>query len=79
MSNGLTPYGELVALLDMLPRLLIEARRARGLTQAAAGLEMGVTGRTVRRVEDGQGCHVDTAAIVLRWLDTRPKEMKAHV
>lgn len=79
MGNGLTPYGELVGLLDMLPRLLLEARRARGLTQATVAEQMGITGRTIRRVEDGQGCHVDTAAIVLRWLDTRPKEMKARV
>lgn len=71
MSNRLTPYGELVALLDMLPRLLVEARRARGLSQDAAAKEMGVTGKTIQRVEGGQGCHVDTATIVLRWLDIR--------
>jgi predicted transcriptional regulator len=74
VTNRLTAYAELANMLGTLPTLLREARRSRGLSLAAAATEMGVTSKTPQRVESGQGCHVDTAAVVLQWLDRRRQE-----
>jgi transcriptional regulator with XRE-family HTH domain len=65
-----TPYRELAALVDNLPLLLREARRARGLSQRAAARELGCSFSTVSRMEAGDDCALSNAVAVLRWLDT---------
>jgi hypothetical protein len=65
----LTPYSELADLLDRLPLLLREARRARRLTTRAAGDQLHVAAATILRFEAGTDGSRQTAQAVLRWLD----------
>lgn len=72
---GLPPavtYGDVAALLEDLPALLIDARRARGLNQRAAAAQIGCSQPTISHIEAGDACSLWTAARVLRWLDTPP-------
>ena len=70
MARGdLTTYVEVADLLEQLPRLLREARRARGLTLRATGLQLGVSNATVLRIEMGADFLLTHAVVVLRWLD----------
>jgi transcriptional regulator with XRE-family HTH domain len=69
-ESRLTPYVELATLLDMLPSLLLEARRARGLTQRATAAEIGISHAAVARAETGHGdMSLANAVLVFRWLD----------
>lgn len=70
MSERLSPYSELADVLDVLPILLREARRARGLRMQDVAAQMRVSTSTICRVENGEGCRLDSAVAVLRWLDT---------
>lgn len=69
MSAEPTPYAEMAAVLDNLPLLLREARRARGLSERAAAAQIGLAFSTVHRMEHRAGYHVNAAVAVLRWLD----------
>lgn len=69
MSAAPTGYRELAEVLDNLPSLVREARRARGLSLRAASKQSGITFTTLMRVEKGEGVTVTTAVAVLRWLD----------
>jgi len=62
-------YGELVEVLDLLPVLIREARRRRGLTMRDAAAEIGVSISGVSRWEARVG-EPDLASTikVLRWL-----------
>lgn len=68
-SEALTPYSELAGLLDRLPFLLREARRARRLTLRVAATQAGVAYATLYRVESGEDCQLSTVLALLRWLD----------
>lgn len=61
-------YADLADLLGALPLLLRDARRARGLSQRAAGAQIGGSYSTVCRIEAGEGCSLYSAVAVLRWL-----------
>ena len=69
--DGLTPYPEIADVLDRLPILLREARRARGLSVRATAKELGCSFATVSRIESGDDCVLSNAVAVLRWLDAR--------
>ena len=56
MSAKPTPYTEIAEVLDQLPILLHEARRARGLSVRAAAREIGCSFATVNRIELGEDC-----------------------
>lgn len=74
MSTGKpSPYVELVSVIESLPVLLREARRARGLSIRAAAAELGVSFATVARIEQGEDGLLSNAVAVLRWLDQTPK------
>ena len=64
-----TSYGELASVLDVLPLLLRERRRQRGLSQRAAAKEIGCSFSTVSRMEIGKDGRLNTAVQVLHWLD----------
>lgn len=70
-GSELTTYAELAAVIDALPLLLREARRAWGLSQRAAAAELGCSFSTVSRIESGEDCALSNAVAVLRWLDCR--------
>lgn len=73
MSSQEAPssYTELARVLDNLPLLLKEARRARGLSVRAAADELDISPSTVSRIENGHDAVVSNSLAVLRWLDTR--------
>jgi ribosome-binding protein aMBF1 (putative translation factor) len=55
-------------ILARLPKLLHEAREARGLSMRAVADELCVAPSTVHQIETGEGCHLSTAVRVLFWL-----------
>lgn len=69
MNGHPTPYAELAEVIDRLPMLLREARRARGLSMRAAAKELGISFSTIPRIEAGQDCALSNAVAVMRWLD----------
>lgn len=66
-----SPYAELVGVIESVPLLLREARRARGLSLRAAAAQIGIAPATVCRIEAGTDCALSNAVAVLRWLDQR--------
>jgi ribosome-binding protein aMBF1 (putative translation factor) len=68
----LTSYHELAAVLDSLPLLVREARRARRLSLRRAAAEMAVNATTIHRTESGEAPSVTNAVKMLRWLGTTP-------
>lgn len=73
MSERLTPYRELAEIIDRLPLLTREARRARGLSLRMAADKIGISFNTVTRIEHGDDCSLSSAVAVLRWLDWTPE------
>lgn len=73
----MSTYVELADILDALPMLLVQERRARDMTIVRAAEDIGVSSATVSRIETGGGFHAESAALVLRWLGTvRPVAAK---
>jgi DNA-binding XRE family transcriptional regulator len=65
-----TPYAELASVIDSLPLISREMRRARGLSQRAAAREMNLAPATLLRFERGDdGANVATMTAVMRWID----------
>lgn len=67
-SSGLTAYAELADVLEALPLLVREARRARELSIRSAGEQIGMDASTLWRIEQGASANTVTVAKVLRWL-----------
>jgi DNA-binding XRE family transcriptional regulator len=57
-------FAELAGLLDRLEWLVSDARRARQLTLAEAGTEIGVNASTLMRVEHGGDCSLKNAVLI---------------
>lgn len=73
MSDGvLTSYSELADVLDSLPLLVRERRRADGLSLRAAAKQTDVGFNTIARLEKGDDCSLTNAITLVRWLGTRP-------
>jgi DNA-binding transcriptional regulator YiaG len=68
-----TSYRELADVLNALPLLMREARRARGLSQRATAEQLGMSFATVSRIEEGRDGMVSNALAVLAWLDQTPE------
>lgn len=71
-TGELTPYAEIVAVLDGLSLILRETRRQRRLSVRAAAVEIGCSFSTVSRIEGGQDCALSNAAAVLLWVGRGP-------
>lgn len=67
--GSLRLYGELADVLGLLPLLVREARRARGLTIRAAADEVGLAHSSLHRIEQGEDCRLSSALLVLAWLE----------
>lgn len=65
-------YADVAALLDRLPVLLAREREVRDQTLQDVAQQIGCAQETIRRIELGIGCRLDTATAVLRWLASRP-------
>lgn len=68
-DDRLTTYSELADVIDNLPLLVREARRARGLSQRAAADQIGVAFSTVSRSEAGFDTRGSNLRRLLLWLD----------
>jgi DNA-binding transcriptional regulator YiaG len=77
MSAAPSSYGELADVLDALPLLVREARRARRLSVRATATQLGCSFSTVSRFENGKDVNLSNAAALLRWLD-RPSPAVDH-
>lgn len=62
-------YTEVAQVLDSLPIIAREARRARGLSLRQAAREIGCSFSTLHRIEEGENCHLSHAVELLSWLD----------
>lgn len=63
-------YAEMVDVLERLPQLLADTRRARQLSLREAAAEIGIGFTTVRRIESGEGEPSGHNLLqVIRWLD----------
>lgn len=78
MADYGTTYLELADVLNSLPLIVREARRARNFSQKAAAEQIGVTDRTIRRLENGEDVNLSTAVALLRWL-TPPADAQQHL
>jgi ribosome-binding protein aMBF1 (putative translation factor) len=68
---SLSPYDELISILDSLPVLVREKRRRLGLSLRAAADEIGMSAPTIQRCEAGQKeVSLTNATILLRWVGT---------
>ena len=68
--ESMMTFHDLADILDGLPLLMREARRARRMTPKEVADEIGIASTTVWRLEKGQGCTLKNASAILRWFDT---------
>jgi len=61
-------YDDVIQVLDRLPVILQEARRARRLSLREASDQIGVSFSTVTRIESGKGCTLVAAVKALNWV-----------
>jgi transcriptional regulator with XRE-family HTH domain len=66
-----TSYAELANVLNALPMLTRETRRARQLTVRAAAVELDISAATVTRIEAGSIPSVDRITALLYWIERR--------
>lgn len=72
MNDGpdLTTYAELAELLEQLPMIVREARRAQRVTLRVVADETGLSPSTLSRLDRGNGeISLGGAIAILRWLD----------
>lgn len=62
-------YDEVARLLEALPVVVFERRRALGLSIRAASKEMGFSYTTLARLEEGVDVHGRHLILALKWLD----------
>lgn len=68
MTDDLTGYAELADVIDKLPLLIREARRARKLALRPAADEIGTSAPTLHRFETRRVCKYALVPDLLRWL-----------
>ena len=70
MSDDLTTYADMADVLERLPQIVRDARRARGVSLRAVGREAGISNPALSQFENGHhtlgGAHT---VRILRWLD----------
>lgn len=67
-----TPFTEMVQVIDELPVILRNARRARGASLRDAAEQSGASFNALSRLERGKECSVSTLRSVLIWLNETP-------
>jgi len=68
-GDRLTPYAELADVIEALPLLVRERRRALGLSLRGAAAQLGCSQNTVTRIENDQDYNSRLLPHLLRWLD----------
>ncbi len=79
-ASAPSSYSDLASVIEALPLLVREARRARGLSLRAAAEQIGCSFSTISRYENGDDVNLSNAASMLRWLDQRtPRSSPSEV
>lgn len=68
-QQTISTYAELAEVLENLPLIVREARRARRVSLRCAGQQMGVDFNTLGRLERGHDIRIDVLSAIFRWLD----------
>lgn len=68
-TRDLTPFGEMVHIIDDLAVIALNARRAQRLSQRDLAGILGVSPSTVCRIEEGREYSSVSLRAVLLWLD----------
>lgn len=76
-------YGQIIHVLDNLPLIVAETRRARGVTLRELGRITKLSASSIARFEKGDGVHFDLVMILLRWVESgganvTPNEKKSE-
>jgi len=71
MNTDLTSFGEMVQVLDELPIIVRNARRAKGMSQRQLAATLKLSPSTLSRIEDGREFSSVSLVAVLVWLDGR--------
>lgn len=69
MASELASYTEIAEVLDHLPLLLREARRARQITIRDAATQAGLAYSTFNAIELGHNISLPVVLAAIRWLD----------
>ena len=70
MTALVTPYAEILALLDSLPVLVREKRRREGLSLRQAARDTGLSFSTICRCENGDDIVLTHARALLAWISS---------
>ena len=68
-SRKPTAFGEMVDVIDSMPTILLNARRARGLSLREVAEKTGLSFSTVSRMESGAEFSSISLKAVLLWLE----------
>lgn len=68
--DQLTGYDEMADVLEKLPLIVRETRRARRLILRDAAQQIGCSASTVMRFERGEGGTLDLVIRLLRWVES---------
>lgn len=71
-DGRLATYAELADILDRLPDIVRDTRRARHLSRRVAADQIGCSLQTVARIETGESCGAYVFTAIIRWLDQPP-------
>jgi transcriptional regulator with XRE-family HTH domain len=68
-----TPFAELAQIIENLPVIVLNARRAKRLSQRALARQAGMSFSTVSRIENGEEMSTVSLAAILGWLNGEMK------
>jgi transcriptional regulator with XRE-family HTH domain len=63
-----TAFSEFAEVLEILPHLIHNTRRRKGLSLRAAASEIGISFTTLTRIEHGSAFNSSILPVLLRWL-----------
>jgi transcriptional regulator with XRE-family HTH domain len=78
VNDKLSPYAELIDLIENLPILVRETRRRRGLSMRAAADLTGLSFTTFARFEDGRPAHSLAVIALLRFVGDLDAAIATH-
>jgi transcriptional regulator with XRE-family HTH domain len=74
MAAELSTFTEIVEVLDTLPIIVRNARRARHMSTRECARQIGLSFSTVNRIENAEEFSSVSLRAVLLWLDNPPKD-----
>ena len=71
-SQRPTSFAEFADILDSMPVILLNVRRARGVSQREAATQAGMSFSTISRMESGEEFTSTSLRAILVWLEKSP-------